>query len=162
MESGVRGDGGELGLCAFRVRVWMGGKSGQDVNVVGLGCTTRCSCSVPSTIILSPLSCFAVLKYMFCLVAMLRVVVKYTWCACDSVLKLSQRPSHACASSFVPSVSCIHTMVPPGCRADRLGARPNNTWYGVQSLSARVAVQFLSHVACHKASPQRNLGKLLE
>ena len=38
LESSVRGDGAELGLHAFRVRVWMGGKRGQDVDVVGVNC----------------------------------------------------------------------------------------------------------------------------
>ena len=146
-ESGVRGAGGELGLRAFGVRVWMGGKRGWDEDVVGVNCAACCSCSVPSTVILSPSSCCAMLKYTFCSVVMLHVATKYTQCACDSVLKLSQWPSHARASSFMPSVSCTHTVVPHGCRANRSGVCPNSAWYGVQLSSTRVAVQFLSHVA---------------
>ena len=146
-ESGVRGDGGKLGLHAFRVMVWMGGKSGRDVDVVGVGCVARCSRSVPSMVIHSPSSCCAVLKFMFHSVVTLHVVVKYTWCTCDSVSKLSQQPSRVHVSNFVLLVLCTYTVVPHGCRADRSGAHPNNAWYSVRPLRAQVAVRFLSHVS---------------
>src|SRR6266702_1183256 len=56
-ESGVRGERGDVGVCDFCMRVWMGGR------VVGVGRAACCLHSVPRIIISSPLSCAAMLKY---------------------------------------------------------------------------------------------------
>src|SRR6266702_2762733 len=69
-ESGVRGESGDVGVCDFCMRVWMGGR------VVGVGCVACCLRSVPRIIISSPLSCAAMLKYMLCSVVTLRVAEK--------------------------------------------------------------------------------------
>src|SRR6266571_1582194 len=70
LESSVRGESGDVGVCDFCVRVWMGGR------VVGVGRAACCLRSVPGIIISSPSSCAAVLKYTLRSVVTLRMAEK--------------------------------------------------------------------------------------